>query len=102
LQKDQIGMCGAYCETCKWKLKTGCQGCQHHKGAMFYGICAVAVCCSGKGLLHCGLCTSLPCPVLHQAFTHPEHGDNGERLANLTAWAKGDETVVELGAFKKN
>jgi hypothetical protein len=68
---------------------------------MFYGTCGVAVCCSEKGLLHCGLCESVPCETLQQAFDHPEHGDNGERLANLKAWAKGDETIIELGTFKK-
>jgi len=101
MDKDQIGMCGAYCGTCDWRAKTGCQGCQHHKGEMFYGTCRVAVCCSERGLLHCGLCPDLPCAPLQEAFSHPEHGDNGERLANLKAWAQGDETVIEIGTFKE-
>ncbi len=93
-------MCGAYCGTCEWKEKTGCKGCQHHRGEMFYGTCPVAVCCAEKGLHHCGLCPDLPCQALQEAFDHPEHGDHGERLANLKAWAKGDETVIQLGTFK--
>ena len=100
MDKTQIGMCGAYCGGCDWKVKTGCLCCQHHKGDMFYGTCEVAVCCSSKNLLHCGLCPKVPCDILQLAFDHPEHGDNGERLANLKAWAKGDETVIELGTFK--
>ncbi len=68
-------------------------------GDMFYGTCDVAVCCSAKGLLHCGLCPSAPCQILQQAFDHPEHGDSGERLANLKAWAKGDDTIIALGSF---
>jgi len=93
-------MCGAYCGTCDWKEKTGCQGCQHHKGEMFYGSCNVAVCCTSNGFLHCGLCRNLPCPTLQQAFDNPEHGDDGERLANLKAWAKGDDAIIEIGTFK--
>ena len=100
MDRDQIGMCGAYCGICDWKERTGCKGCQHHKGEMFYGTCGVAVCCNGKELLHCGLCPSVPCPTLQQAFDHPEHGDNGERLANLKAWANGDDAVIEIGTFK--
>jgi len=102
MDRTQIAMCGAYCGTCDWKEKTGCQGCQHHKGEMFYGTCQVAVCCSDKGLLHCGLCPDVPCETLQQAFDHPEHGDRGERLANLKAWANGDENVIELGTFKSD
>ena len=100
VDKEQIGMCGAYWGVCDWKEETDCQGCQFHKGQMFWGACAVAECCSGKGLLHCGFCPDLPCGALQQAFDHPEHGDNGERLANLKAWAKGEDTFIELGTFE--
>ena len=47
-----------------------------------------------KRYLHCGFCPDLPCMELQQAFDHPEHGDHGERLANLKNWAKGDETIL--------
>ena len=100
MNRELIAMCGAYCGLCEWKDKTGCNGCQHNKGKMFWGTCAVAVCCSDKGLLHCGLCPDLPCQTLQDAFDHPEHGDNGERLANLNAWAKGEDTIIKLGSFK--
>lgn len=99
MDKEQIGMCGAYCGVCDWKQKTKCPGCQACKGNMFWGECAVARCCSGKGLSHCGLCSELPCGILQEVFAHPEHGDNGERLANLRAWARGEDTFVEIGAF---
>jgi len=101
MDKQQIGMCGAYCGICEWKEKTNCPGCQACKGDMFYGECGVAKCCHGKGLLHCGLCSDLPCAELQQAFDHPEHGDHGERLANLKNWAKGDDTVIKLRTFPK-
>ena len=94
-------MCGAYCGECDWKERTGCKGCQYHKGQMFYGLCRVAECCSDKGLLHCGLCAELPCELLQQAFDHPEHGDDGERLANLKAWAEGEDKFIPLGSLKK-
>ena len=101
MDEQQIGMCGAYCGICEWKEKTNCPGCQACKGDMFYGECGVAKCCHGKGLLHCGLCPDLPCAKLQEAFDHPEHGDHGERLANLKNWAKGDDTVIELRSFLK-
>jgi len=101
MDKKQIGMCGAYCGICEWKEKTNCLGCQTCKGEMFYGECGVAKCCYDKGYLHCGFCPDLPCTELQQAFDHPEHGDHGERLANLKNWAKGDETILKLKTFPK-
>ncbi len=100
MDREMIGMCGAYCGLCKWVEKTGCKGCQHNKGKMFWGTCAVAVCCADKGLMHCGLCPDVPCQVLQEAFDEPEHGDDGERLANLIAWANGEDTIIDIGSFK--
>ncbi|MFC1737159.1 DUF3795 domain-containing protein [Candidatus Hydrogenedentota bacterium] len=102
MDKQQIGMCGAYCGICEWKEKTNCPGCQTREGYMGQWECDVAKCCHGKGLLHCGLCPDLPCAILQQAFDHPEHGDCGERLANLKNWARGDKTILELKALPKN
>jgi len=69
---------------------------------MFWGKCDVAKCCSERRLPHCGLCPDLPCPDLQRAFDHPEHGDYGERLANLKNWAKGVEAVIELRSFPRS
>ena len=99
MDREQIGMCGAYCGVCEWKEKTNCPGCQARKGEMFWGRCAVAMCCLRKGLAHCGLCPDLPCDALQEFFDDPEHGDKGERIANLKAWAKGEETFIAIGTF---
>ncbi len=99
MDKEQIGMCGAYCGVCNWKDKTNCPGCQARKGDMFWGECAVAKCCLEKSISHCGHCAELPCNVLQEFFDSPEHGDNGERLANLKAWARGENTFIEIGTF---
>ena len=96
MDKEQIGMCGAYCGVCVWKEKTNCAGCKANKGEMFWGQCAVATCCLAKGLAHCGLCFELPCSTVQEFFDNPEHGDNGERLANLKAWAKREDTFIKL------
>ena len=101
MDKEQIGMCGAYCGVCDWKEKTGCPGCQGCKGKMFWGECPTAKCCGDKGLTHCGNCSEVPCDTLGEVFDSPEHGDNGERLANLKSWAKGEDSFVEIGTFKK-
>jgi len=37
--------------------------------------------------------------MLQEAFDNPEHGDKGERLANLKAWARGEDSYVKLGTF---
>lgn len=66
---------------------------------MFWGKCRVATCCLARGIGHCGLCPDLPCGVLQEFFDNGEHGDNGERLANLRLWAAGQDTFVELGTF---
>lgn len=99
MDRQQIAMCGAYCGTCKWKAKTGCTGCLACKGDMFWGKCRVAKCCLARGIGHCGLCPEVPCGVLQEFFDNGEHGDNGERLANLRLWAAGQDTFVELGTF---
>jgi len=99
VDKEQIGMCGAYCGACEWKAKTNCPGCQACKGDIFWGECAVAKCCLAKSISHCGLCAELPCNVLQEFFDNPEHGDNGERLANLKAWTRGEDTFIKIGTF---
>ncbi len=102
VDKEMMAKCGAYCGDCDWKEKTNCPGCQEAKGAMFYGQCDVAACATEKRLYHCGLCADMPCNTLQQCFDHPEHGDRGERLANLKAWARGEETYLKLRPLKKD
>ncbi len=96
LDKTQLGMCGAYCGDCGWKESTNCKGCQACGGQMFWGTCEVALCCIEKGVTHCGLCSELPCDKLQQVFDNPDHGDRGQRLANLKAWANGEDTFIPL------
>jgi hypothetical protein len=101
MDKNMIGMCGAYCGACEWKPKVNCPGCKVAKGKMFWGECQIAACSLSKGLAHCGLCPDLPCAPLQAAFDNPEHGDSGERLKNLKAWAMGEDTFLELRKPKK-
>jgi hypothetical protein len=101
MDKNQIAMCGAYCGACEWKPKTNCPGCLAAKGKMFWGECTVAKCAIEKGITHCGLCSDLVCDTLQGFFDHPEHGDRGERLANLKAWARGEDTYIKMGTFKQ-
>lgn len=91
-----IAMCGAYCGACSWRERTGCPGCRAVAGKPFWGECRMAGCAIGRGLEHCGLCMEVPCAMLREAFADPEHGDGGERLSNLRAWAKGERTYLEL------
>ena len=100
MDTDMIGMCGAYCGICEWRPRTNCAGCQASKGDMFWGVCSVAKCCVSRGFTHCGECPELPCDELQAAFDHPEHGDRGERLINLKAWAAGGSTYVALRSPK--
>ena len=99
MNRDLIGRCGAFCGACSWKEKTNCQGCQLCNGDMFWGKCSVAKCSIEKGIEHCGFCPNLPCDILQAAFDNPDHGDNGERLANLKAWVRGEDSYIELGTF---
>ncbi len=96
VDNELIAMCGAYCGSCGWKEKTGCGGCKACKGDMFWGECSVAKCGYQKGFSHCGVCPELPCEALQGIFDDAEHGDEGERLANLKAWARGENTFVKL------
>ena len=96
MDKRKIGICGTYCGVCEWREQTNCPGCQKSSSQMFWGECIVAKCSIEKGYKHCGHCSELPCEKLQSAFDNPEHGDNGERLINLKAWANGEETYLKL------
>ena len=96
MNEELIGICGAYCGSCEWKPKTDCPGCLAAKSKMFWGVCGVAACAIAKGLQHCGFCSDVPCATLQGFFDDPEHGDNGERLANLRTWARGEHSYREL------
>jgi hypothetical protein len=96
LDDDLIGMCGAYCGACAWRERSDCPGCQSAASAVFWGECRIAACAMGRGPTHCGLCPDVPCAMLRGAFADPEHGDRGERVGNLRAWAKGERTYLEL------
>ena len=96
MDKEMIGMCGTYCGVCEWSDKTNCPGCQKSSSRMFWGECLVAKCSIEKGYKHCGLCSELRCEKLQDAFDNPEHGDKGERLINLRAWANGEETYLRI------
>jgi hypothetical protein len=96
-----IGVCGAYCGACEWKPKVNCPGCQAAKSKMFWGECQMAKCCLGKGYVHCGECSDVPCEGLQAIIRDPEHGDTGQRLANLKAWARGEDTWLGLIPPKK-
>jgi len=63
---------------------------------MFYGECAVAKCAISRDIEHCGLCGEVPCEILQAAFDNPEHGDDGQRLSNLQAWARGEDTYTKV------
>ena len=43
MDKELIGMCGAYCGICEWKEKINCLGCQACKGEMFWGKCKIDI-----------------------------------------------------------
>lgn len=96
MKKEMMAYCGTYCETCEWKEKTGCKGCKTQEARMFWGTCKVASCAIARNIAHCGECGELPCALLREAFDNPEHGDNGERLANLKNWKNGVESTLKV------
>lgn len=97
-----IARCGAYCGDCTYKEPMSCPGCLDAQGDMFHGTCEVAKCSLSKGYTHCGTCPDLPCDALQAAFDEPEHGDGGERLANLQAWARGENNYIPLGTYPRD
>jgi hypothetical protein len=100
MDKQMIGICGAYCGECEWREGTNCPGCQACQSKVFWGTCQIAKCAIEKKHTHCGTCSKLPCEKLTEAFINSEHGDNGERLMNLKGWAKGEETYLKLRMLK--
>ena len=80
------GYCGLYCQECKHRESTGCQGCKASKGTLFWGTCEVATCYMSKEHAHCGQCQDFPCATLKEYAFSETSGDNGERIKNLQAW----------------
>lgn len=80
--------CGADCGACGWKDKVGCKGCRANAGDMFWGECDKAKCCIKNEFAHCGACEKMPCESLLALINDPEHGDSGERIANLKSWTE--------------
>lgn len=78
--------CGGTCDACTYRERTGCPGCLAAKGKLFWGECAVATCCIGKNLEHCGQCQDFACDTLKEYSYDSEHGDNGERIRILEQW----------------
>jgi len=81
-----MAMCGIDCGECSYREPNSCPGCKAAEGKLFWGECEVAKCCIGKGLAHCGGCQELPCETLKEYAYHPDHGDNGKRIAVLREW----------------
>lgn len=50
------GLCGKNCDTCDWREKLACPGCQEGPGKAFSGDCQVAACCREKGHECCATC----------------------------------------------
>lgn len=80
--------CGIVCEPSKCKEAFGvdCPGCVAMEKP-FWGTCDVKVCCEGKGLEHCGLCSDFPCEVLNRFAYDKEQGDDGKRIEQCREWA---------------
>lgn len=96
MKTEMMAYCGTYCEICDWKEKMNCRGCKAHASEVFWGKCSIASCAIDKEFSHCGECPELPCGKLIDAFTDPDHGDNGERLTNLQKWAKGEVSTLKV------
>ena len=57
------GFCGKSCETCTWRERLACPGCQEGPGRPFPGGCGIAACCREKGHAACATCAHLAgCP----------------------------------------
>lgn len=77
------GKCGTDCNTCQFKEKFNCVGCDKQDGKIFWGECDIYKCATAKGFKHCGECKELPCKDLTEFI---ENGHTPDRLANLNKW----------------
>lgn len=48
--------CGKDCESCTWKERLRCAGCEEGMGRRFSGPCEIAACCREKGHQRCDTC----------------------------------------------
>jgi hypothetical protein len=85
--------CGINCATCVYREKQSCKTCKQYEGDMWHGECKVAMCCIGMGLEDCRQCAEYPCGLLMAYAFDKEHGDGGERLANLCQ----EHGIVQIG-----
>lgn len=77
------GKCGTCCNTCQFKEKFNCGGCNKQYGNMFWGECDIYKCATVKSFQHCGECKEFPCKTLTEYI---ENGHNPDRLSNLIKW----------------
>ena len=77
------GKCGTNCNTCQFKEKFNCDGCNKQEGKIFWGECDIYKCATAKGYKHCSECKELPCKDLTEFI---ENGHNPDRLSNLNEW----------------
>lgn len=85
------GKCGTDCNTCQFKEKFHCGGCEKMHGKIFWGECDIYKCAANKGFHHCGDCQELPCKDLIQFI---ENGHNPDRLTNLNMW-KNENSIID-------
>lgn len=86
--------CGLRCTGCGYRESHGCRGCMETDGHPFHGACPVALCCQGKGLVHCGQCPEMPCAQLYAySCCDYEHGDHpmGGRIAICQRWKEREK-----------
>ena len=83
-----LSVCGIDCDACSFKLENKCEGCRISapKGECVWGgRCDTHDCATGKGLPHCGKCTSFPCQQLQDIHKSENPEGNGIEIENLRA-----------------
>ena len=81
--------CGILCSSCGYAEKMNCKGCVAISRPFWGESCQIKSCCEEKNLSHCGCCDDFPCEVLVQFAFDPKDGDDGRRIEQCRAWAKG-------------
>lgn len=97
--KADLAKCGMDCTECLFAAENDCPGCPYVIASekMFDDEeCEVGICCTGKGLEHCGQCAGFPCEMLKEVSNDIDTGDGGNRILRLKELKDNEEGKKRL------
>lgn len=101
MSRENLGCCGAYCQTCRVFAQGGCKGCKtgYDDGTrdIAKAKCAMKVCCVRRGSISCADCGAYAsCETLAAFYGHESYKYKKYRQATEFIRANGYDAFFRL------